>query len=118
MLNRRDHALALDPVDRLGGEHGTQYRILRKILEITPVAWVSSEIDAARQLDIESPASRLKAIMRPPARARSELKLDPSAMLAGSAVAVSPSRNPGLMTPRLALLIRSAGTPRRGTPGV
>lgn len=24
VLNRRDHALALDPVGRLGGEHGTQ----------------------------------------------------------------------------------------------
>jgi hypothetical protein len=60
----------------------------------------------------------LRAIMGPPVRARSELKLDPSAMFAGSAVAVSSSWNPGLITPRLESLIRSTGTPWRGMPDV
>ena len=44
----------------------------------------------------------------PAARANSGLKLAPNARPAGSAVAVSPSRYPGLVTPRLASLIKSA----------
>ncbi|MGI0001516.1 MAG: hypothetical protein ACRD42_00370 [Nitrososphaeraceae archaeon] len=46
------------------------------------------------------------------ARASSGLKLDPSMMLFGSAVVVSPSLKPGLITPRLASLIKSTGTSR------
>ena len=115
------------------------------IVEITPSAWIPL-IDSATSTALSSGSSEMYSKLRPlrgsrarlipPAsitlnprlrasrptippdsRASAGLKLAPSAMPAGSAVAVSPSRYPGLVTPRLASLMSSAGTPSRGTPG-
>src|SRR5262245_9548584 len=64
VLERRDDALALDPVDRFGAEDGTEIRIFRVILEVAAVARIASEIDPAGELDVESATPRLAADRR------------------------------------------------------
>jgi hypothetical protein len=119
VLERRDDALALDPVDGLGAEDGADVRILGVVLEVPPVARVAGEIDAAGKLDVESPDPRLAADRRPPSRASLGLKLEPTTMDAGNAVAPwSCGRYPGLVTPMLASLLCRAGMPSRGIPDV
>ncbi|HEY8536081.1 MAG TPA: hypothetical protein VIL25_06515 [Vicinamibacterales bacterium] len=60
-----------------------------------------------------------RAIATPPSRASCGLKLDPTTIEAGNAVApLSSGRYPGLVTPMLASLLCSAGTRSRGMPGV
>ena len=61
VLDRRDHALALDPGDRLAGEHAAEQRVLGQVLEVVPVARVAREVDAARQHHVEAAAARLAA---------------------------------------------------------
>ena len=61
VLDRRDHALALDPGDRLAGEHAAEQRVLGQVLEVAPVARVAREVDAARQHHVEAAAARLAA---------------------------------------------------------
>ena len=61
VLDRRDHALALDPGDRLAGEHAAEQRVLGQVLEVAPVARVAREVDAAGQHHVEAAAARLAA---------------------------------------------------------
>ena len=61
VLDRRDHALALDPGDRLAGEHAAEQRVLGQVLEVAPVARVAREVDAAGEHHVEAAAARLAA---------------------------------------------------------
>src|SRR5262249_17445180 len=54
VLDRRDHTLTLDRVDRLRDEASAEPRILGDILEVAAVAWVAGEGEAAGELNVES----------------------------------------------------------------
>ena len=77
MFDSRDHALALDPVDRLRGEHRTEHRIFREILEVTPLAWVLGEVNAAASRTLNPLLQASRAIMRPLARAELGIEARP-----------------------------------------
>ena len=65
VLDRRDHLLRLDPVDRRGDDFRAEQRVLGDVLEIAAVAWVAYEVDATGQLHVEAAASRFASDQRP-----------------------------------------------------
>src|SRR5690606_3098331 len=59
VLEGGHHALTLDAVDLLSGEHRTQVRVFGVVLEVAAVARVARKIAPAGELDIEAAAARL-----------------------------------------------------------
>jgi hypothetical protein len=87
MLERRDDSLALDAVDGLGAEDAADQGIFGVVFEVAAVAHVALQIDPAGQLDVEAPGPRLAANRRAAFAREPGLKLEPTTIDAGKAVA-------------------------------
>ena len=119
VLERRDDALALDAIDGLGAEDRGVVRIFGLILEVSAVAHVAGEIDAAGQHHVEALEPRLAGDGRAPVAG--ELGIEARADDDGrrerrGALVVRPVA--GVRDAMLASLLCSAGMPSRGIPGV
>jgi hypothetical protein len=108
--------LGLDCVDRLGRQHHAQQRTLLQVLEVAFVLG-SRAMLIPRQLRVDPPAASSRPSIPVRLAGQRRVEAHPQRDLRGLAVAISPGRYPGLVTPRLASLISSAGTPGAGRPG-
>ena len=109
VLDGGNHTLTLDTIDELGAEQSFNERILGDIFEVAPfpgIAGARFMPQPRSTLSLRTRASR--PTIWPASRASAGLKLAPSAREAGSAVAVSPGRKPGLVIPRLASVFSGA----------
>ena len=68
VLDRRDHPLALNALDRRRGQDRAEQRVLGQVLEVASVAGVAGKVDASGQQHVETAAAGLAADHRPRGR--------------------------------------------------
>src|SRR5260221_13467709 len=61
MLGRRDNVVRLNPCDLRAHDGAGEQRVLSAIFEVAPIAWITLEVDAARQHHIETGRARFGA---------------------------------------------------------